>query len=882
VHGPHGLPQLRAALRRCGHDQDQLAALGALATAELTRSWAGVLLLEAGELSVRATHDLDEQRAAVLAEALTTIELGGPDGPFETALRSGQPALLQLGHLAVSGPRPAWASELDRQGIAALGVTSLVAREHRLGLLVTARLAEQPALSTAELGEQARVAGQLAHALDNAAALAQMRQSGLVLDAMPDAIVGFSRDREVILWNHGAEQLYGFTEAEALGRKLDDLVTTDYGSAGGAQGSPAISLINKGSWTGRVTQRTSTGRVLHADVSIASVVADGMLRGAVSISRDVTSVVQAEQQRGEDQRRMQALLDASRAMTAVFDRSGVLLAVNAEWVRGMVARGLAAEAVGIGADYLGVMRAATAGADDARAILAGIEAVLTGRSEGFEWDHDVTMADGTVRAYMASVAPMPGAQGGGFATHTDITSRKVAERQLAHQATHDPMTGLRTRRGVEQALEPALRQATERGLAVGAIIADLDRFKDVNDTLGHEAGDQVLMQMAERLVSFEPASVIGRLAGDEFALILPEVRDRAELARLAGDLARRITAPLPLGDRELFFGVNIGTALSSDTDPGPDASANLLRAADTAMYRAKARGRNSIVAYDEGLRADVARRVQISTWLNRALERNEITVAYQPQFRCLDGRQVGVEALMRWHQPEAGDISPGEFVAIAEESGAIIPIGAWVLQEACLRAADWLRIAGSDFTVAVNLSPHQLIDPGLLDIVRSALLRSRLPATALMLEVTEGALIDDPEAATEALAKLRALGVRISLDDFGTGYSSLAYLAKFPVDELKVDRVFVRDIERDPRTRALAEGIVRIGHALGMRVLAEGVETPGQLRILTSAGCDCYQGFIAAAAESAERATERLRHRALGRDIPPEAALAAGRSISLT
>jgi diguanylate cyclase (GGDEF)-like protein len=443
------------------------------------------------------------------------------------------------------------------------------------------------------------------------------------------------------------------------------------------------------------------------------------------------------------------------------------------------------------------------------------------------------------------------------------------------------MTGLATRRGLEQELEPALHRAAAHGRAVGAIIADLDRFKDVNDTLGHEAGDQVLMAMAARLAAFDAAGAIGRLAGDEFALVLPEVRDRAELARLAGDVARLITAPLPLGDRELFFGVNIGTALSSDTEGGSDAAANLLRAADTAMYRAKARGRNSIVPYDEGLRADVDRRVQVSTWLNRALERHEISVAYQPQFRCLDGRQVGVEALMRWNQPEAGQISPAEFVAIAEDSGAIIPIGAWVLSEACARAAAWLPVAGRDFAVAVNLSPHQLIDPGLLDIVRSALLRSRLPATALTLEVTEGALIDDPEAATEALARLRALGVRISLDDFGTGYSSLAYLAKFPVDELKVDRVFVRDIERDPRTRALAEGIVRIGHALGMRVLAEGVETPGQLRILTGAGCDCYQGFIASPAEPPEQATARIGNRALGQDIPPDAAMAAGRQIDL-
>jgi diguanylate cyclase (GGDEF)-like protein/PAS domain S-box-containing protein len=877
----HLQPDLRAILSRCGHDLERLSIEGARAAAERTRSWAGVLLLESGALQLRGHHDQDPTRGAQVADALTAIELDGPEGPFAGALATGQHALLGIAQLAFSGPRPAWAAELDHQGIGALGVTPLVARERRLGVLVTARLGEQSTLSSHELGEQAQIAGVLANALDNAGALAQMRQSGLVLDAMPDAIVGFSRDREVILWNHGAEQMYGISESEALGQRLDDLVSTDYGTAGDAQGSPAISLINKGSWTGRVKQRTRDGQVLHADVSIASVVADGTLRGAVSINRDVTAIVEADLQRSEDQRRMQALLEASRAMTAVFDREGRLVAVNAEWTRGMAAAGVPADEVTIGADYVAAIRRVAEGLDDVDAVLAGIEAVRTGCSDGFEWDYDVTLPEGGERAYMVSVAPMPGAQGGGFATHTDITARKQMERQLAHQATHDPMTGLATRRGLEQELEPALHRAAAHGRAVGAIIADLDRFKDVNDTLGHEAGDQVLMAMAARLAAFDAAGAIGRLAGDEFALVLPEVRDRAELARLAGDVARLITAPLPLGDRELFFGVNIGTALSSDTEGGSDAAANLLRAADTAMYRAKARGRNSIVPYDEGLRADVDRRVQVSTWLNRALERHEISVAYQPQFRCLDGRQVGVEALMRWNQPEAGQISPAEFVAIAEDSGAIIPIGAWVLSEACARAAAWLPVAGRDFAVAVNLSPHQLIDPGLLDIVRSALLRSRLPATALTLEVTEGALIDDPEAATEALARLRALGVRISLDDFGTGYSSLAYLAKFPVDELKVDRVFVRDIERDPRTRALAEGIVRIGHALGMRVLAEGVETPGQLRILTGAGCDCYQGFIASPAEPPEQATARIGNRALGQDIPPDAAMAAGRQIDL-
>ncbi len=877
----HQVPSLLARMSRSTHDLATIMALGAEAAALSTASAGALLVTESGQTRLGALHDEDPDRRAVVAHALAAVPLDGPESPFQAAQESGHNALLGIAGLSFGKSRPAWADRLDRWGIAALGITPLIAGDRPLGLLVSARLTSDPPLGSDELDAQAQIAARLTTALDTAAALAQMRRSTLVVDAMLDAVIGFARDREVILWNAGAVRMYGIAEHEALGRRVDDLITNEYqlGEQGGA--SPAISLINTGSWTGRVRQRTLHGRVLHAEVSIASIVADGQLRGAVSITRDVSRLVEAELARAENEQRMQALLDASQAMTAVFDRLGRIIAVNSAWSARIRLGGVPAEEVGVGADYVAVLRKVAGTSHDAAAVAAGVEAVLAERVASFEWDYDILDEHGSQRAYMVSIAPMPGGQGGAFAAHTDITARKRMERQLAHQANHDPLTGLRTRRVIEHELDQALGQASATREHVGAIIIDLDRFKDVNDTLGHEAGDQVLVQMAARLVAFRHASAIGRLAGDEFVLIVPEVRDRAELARLAGDLARVITAPLPLGDRELYFGVNIGTALSVDTEPGPNAAAHLLRAADTAMYRAKARGRNSIVAYDEALRADVGRRVEISAWLNHALSRGEIAVAYQPQFRCLDGRQVGVEALMRWVHPDAGEIGPNEFVAIAEESGAIRPIGAWVLNQACEQAAAWAPTAGPEFSMAVNLSPHQLADPGLIDVVRSALMSARMPATALTLEVTEGALIEDPAAATEALVRLRAMGVRISLDDFGTGYSSLAYLAKFPVDELKVDRVFVRDIEHDPRTRALAEGIVRIGHALGMRVLAEGVETPGQLRILTGAGCDFYQGFLASAAESPDRAGQRLRHGPRERDIPAQAARAAGRTISL-
>ena len=245
-------------------------------------------------------------------------------------------------------------------------------------------------MSTEELADQAQVASHLTTFLDTATALTQMRQSSLVVDAMPDAIIGFSRDREVILWNAGAERMYSIAEREALGRKLDDLITTEYGPASQGNGGPAISLINKGSWTGRVRQRTLHGRVLHADVSIASIVEDGRLRGAVSINRDVSSLIEAEAAKAENERRMQALLDASRAMTAVFDREGTIIAVNAAWTAEVRLGGVGPEEVGIGADYVAVMRRAAGASEDAAAVVAGVEAVLGGRVPAFDWDYDVT------------------------------------------------------------------------------------------------------------------------------------------------------------------------------------------------------------------------------------------------------------------------------------------------------------------------------------------------------------------------------------------------------------------------------------------------------------------------------------------------------------
>lgn len=878
------LPAFLAAMSRSSHDVSAILALAAQAGAVVLGAPCAVLVGAPRGWQVAATAaygpppdvQADPEVATLLEASLTTM-LGDPRAGEQLQSRAHASGGWQV---ALDGSSR-WAAELLGRGLGTLDLTPVRVGDELLGILITTH----PDCGHRGLEPQAQLSAHVATFLDTAKVLTQMRQSSMVLDAMPDAVIGFSRDREVILWNSGAEHMYGISEEQALGRCLDKLIPTDYGSAEGFEGwtggdgslgggaATAISLINRGRWSGRVRQQTSTGVIRHVDMTITSIFEAGMLQGAVCMNRDVTELVEAERRRAEHERRIQALLDASSALTAVIDARGRVTAVNTAWLANGQTGAAFVPALGVGSDYLATLTQVAQEDDSARRLLDGVQAVLSGAAQRFEMDYDIVRPDGSAAAFAAHVEPMPGSDGGAFTTHTDISVRKAFERELEHRAEHDPLTGLLTRHGLTHRLGALVGQPGHR---LGLIIVDLDRFKDVNDTLGHRAGDRVLVAMAERLRRANPSGLVARLSGDEFGLVIEGLADQASLVRRADSIRRVVADPLEVVGRELFFGCNVGIARAADIVAGPEAAADLIRAADTAMYRAKERGRNNIVAFDEGLRADVERRMRLSSWLERALEHDQFRVKYQGQYRCLDGRQVGVEALVRWHHPEAGDVSPGEFIAIAEESGRIIGIGSAVLHEACRAAAEWVLLSEGEFTVAVNLSPMQLLTPELVDDVRRALLLSHLPAQCLTLEVTEGALIADPAAASQALARLRALGVRISVDDFGTGYSSLAYLARFPLDELKVDRMFVRDIERDPKTRALTEGIIRIGHALGMRVIAEGVETPGQLRILTGAGADCYQGFLSSRAEPADFVTTELLSGA-GRDLAAEQARDAGR-----
>jgi diguanylate cyclase (GGDEF)-like protein len=440
-----------------------------------------------------------------------------------------------------------------------------------------------------------------------------------------------------------------------------------------------------------------------------------------------------------------------------------------------------------------------------------------------------------------------------FAEHASLAlmdARTVAT--AVHQAVHDPLTGLPNRTLFHDRLEHALEIAARRGTRVAVLFLDLDHFKQVNDTHGHAAGDALLVGLARRISgALRGSDTVARFGGDEFAVLLEEVGDEADAMRVAEAVAAGFVRPIEAEGQEHFVTASIGVAVSA---PG-DVPQTLLRDADAAMYRAKERGRAGAELFDDGLRARVSRRLQVERELRDALARDELRLALQPLVELPSRRICGAEALLRWEHPARGVVAAGDFIRVAEDSGLIVPLGGWVIDAACREAARW-RAAGGDLRVAVNLSVRQLAQPGLAAIVADALLRHGLPAWALEFEITESVLIDGAELPRATLMELRDLGVRLMLDDFGTGFASLAYLRRLPLDGLKVDRSFVEGLGRDAEATAIVEAVAGIARGMGLELVGEGVEDPGQLRELERLAAHRAQGFL------------------LGRPMEPDAFLA--------
>jgi diguanylate cyclase (GGDEF)-like protein len=420
-----------------------------------------------------------------------------------------------------------------------------------------------------------------------------------------------------------------------------------------------------------------------------------------------------------------------------------------------------------------------------------------------------------------------------------------AESSLLRSAHTDSLTGLGNRAQALESITVAMHEARRSSRKPSVLFIDVDRFKNINDSLGHAAGDEVLVTVAHRLIEALPSSAsVARISGDEFVVLVPDTRNQGEAIRLAERVLEVFREPLPLRQGDLFVTASIGVASVVD---GHDLTADdLLRHADTAMYRAKDAGRSCVAVFDESMLEQVSHRLSVETALYRALDRRELRLFHQPIVDVLHGEVLGFEALMRWDRSDGTLISPAEFIPIAEETGIIVPIGAWALLDALTQLATWFEdgTCPRHATMSVNVSPRQLNDPNFVSIVHEALIRSGVPASQLWLEVTEGVMISQPEQALDALQRVRALGVRIAVDDFGTGYSSLSLLQRFPIQRIKIDRSFVSGVVDDPSARSLVRAMIAMSRSMGLDTVAEGVETTAQLQALGDLGCAKAQGFL--------------------------------------
>jgi len=424
----------------------------------------------------------------------------------------------------------------------------------------------------------------------------------------------------------------------------------------------------------------------------------------------------------------------------------------------------------------------------------------------------------------------------------DVTARTRAEKQLVHDAIHDALTGLPNRALFMDRLEQALRRSKRHLDHVFALLfVDLDRFKVVNDSLGHLVGDELLMRIAERIRGcIRPADTVARLGGDEFTVLLDDIVQPEDAIRAAERIQTVVSAPVALREKEIFTTVSIGIAISA---PHYVRAEELLRDADIAMYRAKAMGRAGHALFHPGMHSTAVERLQLENDLRRAVDRDEIVMHYQPIVRLDDTRIIGFEALVRWNHPERGLMVPKEFLALAEETGLIIPIGRWTLRESCARMKQWQRTFGrEDLSISVNLSGRQLTHPSFVADLESVLRETQLPPRTLALEITETVLMENSHAAMQTLARLREIGVQVHIDDFGTGYSSLSYLHRFPIDTLKIDRSFISHIETGDENLEIIRTIMNLADNLKISVVAEGVENEMQRTQLLALRCHAAQG----------------------------------------
>lgn len=557
---------------------------------------------------------------------------------------------------------------------------------------------------------------------------------------------------------------------------------------------------------------------------------DGRVRRIAGTARDITQVRQAERER----RIAIAVLRSMNEAVSVLDRDFDFISINPAFTR--TTGYTEAEIIGQSANLLDSTQHDAAFYNRIRQKLA-----TDGHWAGEMWQRRKNGQEFLCLIESSATEGIHGEQRLYIVVITDITQQKRAEQELRYLANFDTLTNLPNRAMLSERLSRAIVRARRQNHRIAVLFLDLDRFKDINDSLGHTAGDRILRAAAMRLQETVGGhQTVARLGGDEFTVVLEHLDQPEDADKVAREIITAFEAPLVLDDRqEVVISPSIGISLYPDHGQVPT---ELLKQADTAMYQAKAAGRRTFVRYDDDMEIANRRRAQLSSALHKVLDRGELRLVFQPRLSLTTRRITGVEALLRWTSEEYGEIPPVQFIPLAEESGLILEIGDWVLREACQTLQRWHEAGMTDLNMAVNVSVVQLLRGDFSESVRRVLAATGLPPHALELELTESVLMANAEQTSARLQALREMGVSLAIDDFGTGYSSLAYLKRLPITTLKIDKTFITDLNRDPDDTAITTTVITMAHSLGLTVVAEGVETETQLRFLDHFRCDEIQG----------------------------------------
>jgi diguanylate cyclase (GGDEF)-like protein/PAS domain S-box-containing protein len=628
--------------------------------------------------------------------------------------------------------------------------------------------------------------------------------------------------------------------SETTGYRLEDIVgktprILQSGHTSEGEYRALWSTIRRGDdWHGEFCNRRKDGTLYWNRAAISPVkAADGAITHFVAIQVDIGERKRVEQELRDSEQRFRSLVETS-PLGICIEQNGKPLFVNQSFAE-IYGYDAPADIIQLGSlELLHVQ-------GDLTRLIQSRQRHARGRAS-FEQEIRGVKKDGSIiwlqtQTTMISWNGEPAAQ----TTVVDITTRKSREDRLHHEANYDLLTDLPSRKLALDRLDSAIVNARRRRHRVAALFIDVDRFKAINDVLGHAGGDWLLRQLGERIrSSIREEDTVARLGGDEFVIVLPEVREHADAEAVAGKILDAIVRPFIFDGQEAFVTVSIGVAVFPDQ--GDDAEA-LLRHADTAMYVAKERGRGRVHVFSDELGQRKRTRTRLEAGLRRALERDELTLCYQPLVDIRSGRIVGAEALLRWFDPEHGQISPQQFVRLAEHTGMIVPIGEWVLTTGCREARRWVDAGFADVYLSVNVSSRQFRGNSLIESVRRAMASNRLHPECLELEFTESLLLEDLAEIRSTLRGLESWGVRLAVDDFGTGYSALSYLNRVPLDTLKIDRSFIIELLTEPGQSSLVDALILMAHRLQLRVIAEGVESREQLDALRARGCDVAQGY---------------------------------------